>query len=404
MRLRPASAALALLALRGGRLRPSAAGSRARRRPNRGAAARPSPRRSPIWAASTSWSPAASASPTTSSTSSSCSCCASSPTTPSTPRRCAPALAESYELSADRRLLTFHLRARRGLERRRAGHRRGRPLQLAGRSARPRWPGPTPTRRTPSPTSRSSIAHTVRFHFSEGYPYQVVDANDGKILPRHALVAAAVRRVAPRTPTGSASTGGDRAPTGSRPGRPGQEILLERNERYFEPDRPRLDRVRFRVVPDQPAQVEQLIAGASTSCPPCRRTSAARLAAPRRRRAAGVPGTPVRLRLLEHAAPAVRRPRRAARADPRHRPPGAGRHALEGLRAGRRRADPRRRLGARARPRALALRPGRGAPDPRRRAASATATATARSSATAAVPLRARPPTPRTGSASTRWC
>jgi len=61
--------------------------------------------------------------------------------------------------------------------------------------------------------------------------------------------------------------------------RPGQEVVLERNERFHDPQRPRLDRVRFRVVPDQPAQVEQLIAGSLDFLPAVPPQSAARLAA-----------------------------------------------------------------------------------------------------------------------------
>jgi peptide/nickel transport system substrate-binding protein len=42
---------------------------------------------------------------------------------------------------------------------------------------------------------------------------------------------------------------------------PQQEIVLERNPRYYEEGLPRLDRVIVRVVPDQTAQLTQLLAG-----------------------------------------------------------------------------------------------------------------------------------------------
>ena len=121
-------------------------------------------------------------------------------------------------------------------------------------------------------------AHTVRFHFSEGYPYQLVDANDGKILPRHAwsqLPLAEWRRDTDWFREHLVVSGPYRLAAWT----PGQEILLERNERYFEPDLPRLDRVRFRVVPDQSAQIEQLLSGALDFLPSLTADQAARIAA-----------------------------------------------------------------------------------------------------------------------------
>ncbi|MBZ0090152.1 MAG: hypothetical protein K8H90_07220, partial [Thermoanaerobaculia bacterium] len=119
---------------------------------------------------------------------------------------------------------------------------------------------------------------TVRFHFSEVYPFQVVDANDGKILPSHVwsrLPLSEWRRNADWFRDHLVVSG----PYRMSAWRPGQEVVLERNERFHDPQRPRLDRVRFRVVPDQAAQVEQLIAGSLDFLPAVPPQSASRLAA-----------------------------------------------------------------------------------------------------------------------------
>lgn len=193
------------------------------------------------------------------------------------PPTLAPALAESYELSADRRLLTFHLR-------RDAVWSDGAPV--TAEDVRFSWQ----VQRAPEVAwayadSKDAItdvevvdAHTARFHFSEGYPYQLVDANDGKVLPRHVwsqLPLTEWRRDTDWFRAHLVVSGPYRLAAWT----PGQEILLERNERYFERDLPRLDRVRFRVVPDQPAQIEQLLAGALDFLPSVTADQAARIAA-----------------------------------------------------------------------------------------------------------------------------
>jgi len=99
---------------------------------------------------------------------------------------------------------------------------------------------------------------TVRFHFTRVYPYQLMDANDGHILPAHAwgkvprntwgetdfepqLVTSGPFRLASHTPQ--------------------QTLILERDPAYWGRPRPYLDRVIFRVIPDVTSQVNQLLAG-----------------------------------------------------------------------------------------------------------------------------------------------
>ncbi|MBZ5588602.1 MAG: hypothetical protein LAO05_08565 [Acidobacteriia bacterium] len=100
--------------------------------------------------------------------------------------------------------------------------------------------------------------HTVRFNFTRVYPYQLMDANDGHIVPAHAwgkvpfdkwratdfekiVVTAGPFRLAAHTPQ--------------------QTIILERDPGYWGSPRPYLDRLVLRVVPEMASQLAQLIAG-----------------------------------------------------------------------------------------------------------------------------------------------
>lgn len=100
--------------------------------------------------------------------------------------------------------------------------------------------------------------HTVAFRFSNRYLYQIMDANDGVILPKHLL------ENVPRMDIRSSDFG--RRPVGNGPFRlarwePDQFIELERNPLYHEKGLPRLSSVVFRIVPDMMTLVTQLESG-----------------------------------------------------------------------------------------------------------------------------------------------
>ena len=100
--------------------------------------------------------------------------------------------------------------------------------------------------------------YTVRFRFTGRYPYQLMDANDGVILPKHVLDKV------PRSEIRACAFG--RAPLGDGPyalsrWESEQFVELERNPKYCERELPRLDRVVFRVVPDMTTLVAQLESG-----------------------------------------------------------------------------------------------------------------------------------------------
>jgi peptide/nickel transport system substrate-binding protein len=145
------------------------------------------------------------------------------------PPTLAPQLARSYDWSADHKILTFHL-----------------------------WD---------NADSKQWITdvevvdpHTVRFHFSRVYFKQLLDANEGLILPKHAwekLPFSQWRKSADWFKQHLVVDG----PFTIASWQPGQQIVLQRNERYYEKGFPRLDRVVMRLIPSQSAGLNQLLNG-----------------------------------------------------------------------------------------------------------------------------------------------
>lgn len=100
--------------------------------------------------------------------------------------------------------------------------------------------------------------HTVRFHFTQRYPYQLMDANDGAIVPKHLL------EQVPRDQFAVHPFG--RRPVGNGPFKlkewvSSQYIELVPNPDYYEEGKPHLERVVFRIVPDELSLLTQLKAG-----------------------------------------------------------------------------------------------------------------------------------------------
>jgi peptide/nickel transport system substrate-binding protein len=96
--------------------------------------------------------------------------------------------------------------------------------------------------------------HTVTFHFDRKYPYQVMDASVGVVLPKHLLEDTA--------PEDLASGKFAKDPVGSGPFRfvkweAHQFVELAANDAFFG-GRPHLDRVVFRVIPDKTSRVSDL--------------------------------------------------------------------------------------------------------------------------------------------------
>ncbi len=170
-----------------------------------------------------------------------------------------PRLAESWELSEDRRVLTFHLRQD-------VVWSDGVPVTAED----VRWTWEVQT----SPEVAWAFVdvkefitgvevvdeHTVAFHFSEPYATQVLDAIQGLILPKHAWS---------RLPLAEWKDNADwfrenlvvDGPFTLESWDSQQRFVLRRNERYYEPDKPRVERIVFRVVPDRTSQLAMLRSG-----------------------------------------------------------------------------------------------------------------------------------------------
>lgn len=171
----------------------------------------------------------------------------------------APELAKSSEWSADHKSLTLHLRED-------ALWSDGVPI--TAEDVRWTWQAQIdPTVAWDSAFMKREIrdvevvdAHTVRFHFSRAYLKQMVDVNEGVILPKHAwekLPFAKWRESADWFKQNAVYSG----PFAISSWKSQQEIVLRRNDRYFEKDRPYLDQIVLRITQDAGSALLQLLNG-----------------------------------------------------------------------------------------------------------------------------------------------
>ncbi|HVO77148.1 MAG TPA: ABC transporter substrate-binding protein [Candidatus Bathyarchaeia archaeon] len=167
-----------------------------------------------------------------------------------------PRLAESWEFSPDRLSLTFHLR--KGVV-----WSDGVPVTArdvaatfaAQKDSLTLWAGRHLKQHIDSVTVRDD--HTIVYHFNLAYPYQLMDANDGPIMPKHVL---------DRLPhAGFGKLPIEQLPTdgpfklGSWVR--GQALTLVRNDAYYERGKPYLEKVIFKIIPDQVTLITQLKTG-----------------------------------------------------------------------------------------------------------------------------------------------
>ncbi len=170
----------------------------------------------------------------------------------------APSLAESWEFSEDGLDLTFHLRPD-------AVWSDGTPVTSADllfsfqvqTSEELGWGWGDITDSVAGVEALD--AHTVRYRFTHRYPYQLMDVNDGPIVPAHAWGEIPLDAWEETDWRELVVSAGPFQP-GSHT--PQQEIILERNPRYFEPGRPKIESLVFRVVPSSAQLLTQLLAGA----------------------------------------------------------------------------------------------------------------------------------------------
>jgi len=171
-----------------------------------------------------------------------------------------PRLAESYEWSEDHLVLTFTLR-------RDAVWSDGVPI--TAEDVRWTWEAQTnPEVAWDSVAMKESISrvevldpHKVAFHFTHSYPGQMVHATEGGILPKHAWS---------KLPFSQWRKGGQwfvdnlvvSGPFTLESWKPQEEIVLKRNESYYEEGVPYVDRAVLRIIPDMASQLTQLRSGA----------------------------------------------------------------------------------------------------------------------------------------------
>jgi len=171
----------------------------------------------------------------------------------------APSLAESWEWSPDHKTLTFHLRD---------GVVWSDGVPVTTDDVRWTWTAQRdPDIAWENADSKSWITdveavdpRTVRFHFSRVYAKQFLDANEGAILPRHAwekIPFAQWRKSAEWFRQHLVVDGPFTVASWEHQ----QQVVLKRNDRYYEQGLPRLDRVVLRQLSDQAAGFSQLLSG-----------------------------------------------------------------------------------------------------------------------------------------------
>jgi len=170
-----------------------------------------------------------------------------------------PRFAQSYEFSEDRLNLTFHLRD---------GMQWSDGAPMTAEDVRFTWQAQThPDVGWDLAYSKKRIHNvevidplTVRFHFTQAYATQMLDANNGVILPKHAWGQLPFEQWATNLnwfQQRIVVSGAYILTTWE----PGQRIVLDRNPHYFEPDLPKIDRVIFQITPDQDSQMAMVRAG-----------------------------------------------------------------------------------------------------------------------------------------------
>jgi peptide/nickel transport system substrate-binding protein len=170
----------------------------------------------------------------------------------------APQLASSWDWSADHKVLSFHLREAQWSD----------GVPITADDVRWTWQlQKRPDLGWGDREKKQSITdvevvdpHTARFHFDHVYAGQLLDANEGSILPKHAWEKLPVERwreSADWFKQHLVVSG----PYTLESWQPQQQLVLRRNERYFQRDRPLIDRVVIRIIPNQNSMLTQLQSG-----------------------------------------------------------------------------------------------------------------------------------------------
>jgi peptide/nickel transport system substrate-binding protein len=190
------------------------------------------------------------------------------------PPTLAPALARSWDWADEGRELRVHLDPK-------ARWSDGKPVTAsdvvfsdrAARSPEVGWAG-SDVKELISAVEAADPA-TVVFHFTKAYPYRLLDASEGNIVPAHAWGSIPMADWTQHAFV--------EAPAASGPFLlsryvPKEQLTLTRNPSYVKAPRPVLDEVVFRILPDMETLVNEVIAGGVDVVPNVSEEAAKRLA------------------------------------------------------------------------------------------------------------------------------
>jgi peptide/nickel transport system substrate-binding protein len=170
-----------------------------------------------------------------------------------------PYLAERWETSADGRSITFHLRKD-------AVWSDGVPI--TAEDVRYSWETAKSADVAWVNNSIKDFIDDVRvvdpktcvLHYTETYPYQVMDANDGYVIPKHVFGKIPYKDW--KTKASWLAEGGVAGGPYRLVGyKPQQQVEFEANPRYHRAGYPKIPRVVFRIIKNQPAQLDALLSG-----------------------------------------------------------------------------------------------------------------------------------------------
>jgi peptide/nickel transport system substrate-binding protein len=168
-----------------------------------------------------------------------------------------PFLASSWEISSDRRMLTLRLDPH-------ARWSDGRDItasdvvfsERAASSAEVGWVGGDVKELISGVAAPDP--HTVVIHFTRDYPYGLMDALEGSVLPAHIYEKIPFTEWPKHAFLDAGVAGG---PFLLARYERGALIELARNPSYFRSPRPLLDSVAFRILPDETTLVNELLSG-----------------------------------------------------------------------------------------------------------------------------------------------
>jgi peptide/nickel transport system substrate-binding protein len=170
-----------------------------------------------------------------------------------------PYLAESWETSADGRTITFKLRKDMNW---------GDGVPVTAEDVRYSWQTAKDTDVAWTGNSIKDFIDdvkvidpkTVALHYTEVYPYQLMDANDGYIIPKH---------IYSKIPYKDWKTKGSWTAEGALAAGPyriadytaQERVVLEANPGYYRKGFPRIQKVTFRIIKNLGAQRDALLSG-----------------------------------------------------------------------------------------------------------------------------------------------